>query len=517
MNFETIRLRVNDAGRTTSLVDHPAVRAAVSGKARVVERVESLFDTPDLRLTSRGVRLTAWRLGGKWMAGVRFAPPDQERAREWGCGDGDRPDWSELKRQVPEMLLEGVKGKGLVSCFTVASREERWRLEYPDGTRIVLREVRGLTSGSWGEESWHEVALESESGVTGRSLQTALALARHGEAGLEPFSAFERGVARLDPGRVVVPESVAGTALAGERLIDGLIRLGWAQLVGVGEQLAPLHAGSGARAARAAGHLSEALGGLGFLVTWWGEFLPLVWQREMLAELAWARTELDVCRERAGLLEQLRAQSIFITQPEPFSSLIQGAESDLERALQRARQAMGSVRFARLVLGMAIWLHGAEGVRAAAVESDAAHSGRLDLPVEGMARELMRGLHRAWRGVVKSEGEFGIGLLEPTREFADSLLALEQAVIWFGGLFAERKAGGYCAALDELAGATRMWRDLEARGRGWRAALAGHPHDARLSGWLEGWHAARLEGVIQTFRLARERFLTTSAPFIGRE
>ncbi|MBF0263584.1 MAG: hypothetical protein HQL97_17300, partial [Magnetococcales bacterium] len=80
MNFESIRLRVG-GDEHPPLVDHPVVRAALIGKARHVERVESLFDTPDMRLTSRGVRLTAWRLGGKWMAGARFSFLDQERVR----------------------------------------------------------------------------------------------------------------------------------------------------------------------------------------------------------------------------------------------------------------------------------------------------------------------------------------------------------------------------------------------------------------------------------------------------
>ncbi|MEO5346626.1 MAG: hypothetical protein H7834_09645 [Magnetococcus sp. YQC-9] len=522
MTFERICLRIEGVdGERAPLSEHPVVRAALTGKARRFERTESLYDTPDRLLLRRGIRLTAWRTDAKWQACVHgMTSEGGARGREWSCGDAEGPEWSGLKRQLPEALLEGVKGRELVPLFTVAMREERWRLEYPDGTRMVMWESHGLLEGSWGEESWHEVRLESETGMTVRFLQTVLALARHCAAGLEPLSPLERGVARLHPEAILSPELAGCAALPGERLVDALVRLGRAQLDGLSGQLAALRAGTGASAARAVERMLDGIAGLHDLVNWFAEFLPIGWQREMVEELLWLRGELLPCRAGDGVVGELNAQRRGVSEPERLSVWGAAVEFAREQAWQRARQATGSLRCARLLLGFAIWLHGAEGVKGAAAESDSVAIGRLDLPVEGVARELLRGLHRPLRGWAKVEIDVRAGE-EALNSPGEALLHMERAVAWFGGLFVERKAGGYCAGLSDLAGFWRAWRDMNERERLWQqlsrdrgvvAALAAREEEA-LRHWVAGWQAARMHAVVEGMELARERFVRMASPF----
>ncbi|MBF0272290.1 MAG: hypothetical protein HQL98_09535 [Magnetococcales bacterium] len=521
MTFEMVRMRVGDetgAGRT-ALAAHPVVRPALTGKPRLVERSETGFDTPERKLWRAGMTLTAHRQGLKWLATLARVPESGEVSREWECGSAERPDWSELKRHLPDALLaEGIKSKSLEPLFRIAQREERWRLEYPDGSRITIRELRGQWIGPTGEEPFHEVVLEASGGVPLRFLQTALAVGRHFSATLEPLDPVARGLSRLDPDRFVpvIREEVA--CLPGDRVCDGLVKAGEFWVRDMQAQLAPLAYGSDGIALGAVFRLLQATAGLRRLITWFGDVLPESLRRDMEGELAWLSGALSPVCAGAELSREIlpRMRRRFLDDPQ-LEGALSLALGDWQLALKQARRAVDSVRFTRLFMGFAIWLSGEEGVKAAVMESDVATRERLGAPVEGMAREVPRRLHR---GLIDA-GRKEPGFVAAPEEVAGVLTlaeGLEQALGLFGGLLAERKGTvtgmvSYRQAVMELVRAGRVVVALHEAQHLWQRRFPVGSADPVVH-LFRGWQGAGVDGALTGYRQAWEAFVAVPAPWV---
>ncbi|MBF0191845.1 MAG: hypothetical protein HQL99_12010 [Magnetococcales bacterium] len=520
MTFEIVRMRVGDetgSGRMP-LSAHPVVRPALIGKSRLVERSETCFDTPDRKLWRAGVTLTAHRQGSKWLGALGIPGRESgEASREWECGSEERPDWSELKRHLPDVLLaEGIKAKSLEAVFRIEQREERWRLEYPDGSRITIREIRGVLDGPEGEDPFHDVVLEASGGVPLRFLQTALAVGRHFSATLEPWSPVVRGLSRLDPGRFAPTLREEVSCLPGDRVSQGLVRAGEAWVREMRSQLAPLSYGSDGMALEAVSRLLQAAVGLRRLITWFGEVLPEALRRDMESELAWLSGALSPVCVGAELTRVIlpRMGARFPDYPR-LPEALSLAMGDWELALRQARRAVDSVRFTRLFMGFAIWLSGEEGVKAAVMESDVVTRERLGAPLEGMSREVMRRLHRSLSDAGKKEPGSWVAA-EEVSGLLTLAEGLEQALGLFGGLLGERKGGnlvGYRLVVTELVRGCRVVVGLHEAQQLWHRRFPVGSVDPVVH-LFRGWQGAELESALAGFRQAWEAFLAAPAPFV---
>ncbi|MBF0627305.1 MAG: hypothetical protein HQL91_03700 [Magnetococcales bacterium] len=503
MTFDSMRMRVGGATGVAPLADHPAVRAAVTGKSRVTERSAFCWDTPDLKLARGGMILTACRPGSRWQAGLSGVQAGGE-GREWECGNGERPDWGDLKRQLPEFLSEGIKIKSLEPLLTIEQREERWRLEYPDGARIVLRELRGrVTRPEGGEEQpFHDVVLEGSGGAPVRFLQTALAVGRHFSALLEPLGPVARALVRRDSTLLVPVAWHEGGGVTGERVIGALARAGAARVGWIRDQLAPLVHGVGAIRIQAAGNLIQAVAGLHRLIQSFGELLPEPLRRDMESELHWLSGELAEVAFGAGLVQATVPWmcDCFPEDAKPLEARRVRAQQAWDLALERAVRAVDSFRFTRLFMGFAIWLGSEEGLKAATMESDAGVRERLHGSVEGMARELIR---RGSRVLVEGDCAAPLEVLARA-EALDEILAL------FAGAIPERKSGVQRSAVTDLVRSARRVVELEAEQRLWQRAGSGDGPTA-VDHLFRGWQGARLEAARSDFRLTWEPFSGASS------
>lgn len=520
MTFETIRLRVGHVTGMAQLSEHPAMRAALVGKSRRLEKQAFCFDTPELLLWRQGVILCAERLGNKWQAVLTGEVEHTGLSQVWECGSEEHPDWSELKRFLAAWSVEEVKPKQLRPCLLVHRKEERWRLEYPDGARIWVHELRGQME--WlGEEGltepFHEWTLELSAGPVGRFLQSALALARHGSATLEPLSPEARGLVRLDASPLTPGQWTAVPWSSGERMIGALARTGAMRIQGMQELLVGLLYGSEGSGIAALIHLDRAVTGLRRLIGWFGEWLPEPMRRDLESELLWLSGEL-----RSGIggvhLRQQTLPRMRNRFPEIslLTEALERARQDGVLTLKQARQAVVSWRFTRLWIGLAIWMGSEEGIKGALKESEEGVRSRLALGVEEQTRELLRQLikplndwcRRGAKAVTSPEDVSGVLLLAE---------ALEEALGLCGTCWEERNPPALRQGLQALVRAGRIVVELEEEQQLWQR-LATDWSGQPVTALFRGWQGARQEAAWDEWYRAWDAFQAAPFPWnLGRE
>ncbi|NGZ05194.1 MAG: hypothetical protein G8237_02445 [Magnetococcales bacterium] len=509
MRIETIRLRMTTGSGNEMVCDHPAVRAALVGKSRREEKQEFCFDSLDLGLWRQGVQLVVERQGVRWLGQLIGLVGRSEVRQEWDCGTGEQPDWSELKRLLAACSIEEIKSKALRPCLLVHRKEEWWRLEYPDGSRLWLCEARGQLE--WlGEEGvtepFHELVVQHVAGSRLRFLQTVLALGRQGGACLEPLSPAARGLARLDPGPVTAMALERVVWEDGERAIGGLAKAGAGRIAGMLDQLAALLYGPEQACLEAVCNLERAVSGLRRLIGWFAEWMPERMHRDMDNELIWLAGEIRPACVGVDLRQ--------VTLPgmrRHFPEVVHLAEAE-ERArqeggasVQRAREAVDSFRFARLWIGLATWLSSEEGVKAALRDSEAGVRVRQQATVDEQAQTLLRPLIKPLKSAWAGWGRNVPVTLEELRELLVWAEALEDALGLCGGCCEERRASGWHEGVTVVAGAARAVVALEEERQLWQRLAAdwsGQP----VAALFRGWQGARLEGAWQDWERAWASF-----------
>ncbi|MBF0178534.1 MAG: hypothetical protein HQM03_00760 [Magnetococcales bacterium] len=513
MAYRTLRLAIGDGGRAFTLEEHPMVRMALVGKPRRVERAETFFDTPDLRLRQSGWTLTLRRRGERWFGCATSTREESEGVGEWECGLGEAtPDWGEIRRHLPEAAREGIRGRKPEALFEMTCVEERVRLEFPDGTRIQARELRGESRRDGVvEERFHELILDALSGAPQRFFHAALALARHYAAHLEPMSPADRGFVRLDAGWLApVPRRDAGVG-RGAGVLEAFTLAGSGLLQEILDNLAPLAHGSGAVRLAAAERVRGAMARLAGLFGLFHPLLPDKVRREPEAELNWLLGELEPLGEWLALERQvllpMRGRCAEYVQ---LDSILEKHGRKRQLAAERVAGVVASVRFTQLMLGFAGWLVGVEELRNSLLAAEPLLRDRLNGSGEGLAREGLRRLHkllveqggRYW----EAEGAFR----EPVEPLARAE-AIAHALELFPAWFEEKRARPYREALDGVVGRWRALVGLADARRLWDDLDSGR--DEALRALFAGWHGALLEREWEDGRRAWGQFLSAAAPF----
>ncbi|MBF0295307.1 MAG: CHAD domain-containing protein [Magnetococcales bacterium] len=513
MSYRTLRLMIGDGGQAFTMEEHPMVRMALVGKPRRLERAETFFDTPDLRLRQSGWTLTLRRRGERWFGCVASTRVERAGGGEWECGQGDAmPDWGEMRRHLPEGVREEIRGRKPEALFEMACVEERVRLEFPDGTRIQARELRGeLRRDGVVVEPFHELILDALSGAPQRFFHAALALARHYAARLEPLSPADRGFVRLDAGWLA-PVPRRGTEVGrGAGVLEAFSLAGSGLLQEILDNLAPLAHGSGATRLGAAVQARGAVARLAGLFGLFHPLLPDKVRREPESELNWLLGELEPLGEWLALerqvLQPLRRRCGEYVQLEQVSEKYARKR---QLAAERVAGVVTSVRFTQLMLGFAGWLVGVEELRNSLLATEPLLRERLQGSGEGLAREGLRRLH-------KLMGEQGGRYWEaegPFREPVEPLAwaeAIAYALELFPAWFEEKKARPYREALAGVVGSLRALVGLADARRLWDDLDPGR--DEALRALFAGWHGALLEREWEEGKRAWGLFSAAAAPF----
>lgn len=515
MTVKTVRLRIQEGNQVSPLGEHPLVRTVMVGKSRTMDRTESWFDTPDLMLRRRGIFLQARRLGGKWVGSVHFSSGGEVRSKEWVCGASDGPpDWSELKRQLPEAWQGGIKINSLELLFAIECLEERWRLEFPDGGGMTLLELHGVMRCGSVRRSFHELVLENLAESPTRFFHMALALGRHFGAVLEPLSPSTRGFVRRDVGLLEVASWNKSGCRSTDQAIEAFSTSGAALLELMLALLAPLMYGinedvvvAGERLGWVVARLSTLLGLFQFL-------LPDKLRQEMEGELTWLAGELQELDEWSGLLQHTLRPMVVHFQAYPVvSTALERAEKRQKAAIKQVLTAVESARFTQLFLGFAGFLMGEEGVRASLQETDPMQLGRMSEGADGVVRVRLRQLHKG----VCEQGRNHWSLQEiPPVPLLLGISRIHAMTTLFADVLTDNKMQQYQDVVATLYGQLRVMIRLRNEHRLW-SRLVTEKEATATHALFAGWQGAKLELSFGTLHRAWEAFLAFPVPKLHKE
>ncbi|MBF0429435.1 MAG: CHAD domain-containing protein, partial [Magnetococcales bacterium] len=342
-----------------------------------------------------------------------------------------------------------------------------------------------------------------------RFFQTVLALGRHFSGVFEPLTPLTRGFARLDPAVVPMVPWNGNRTVEGGCVSEVLSKTGESLLRWVMDHLAPLVYGLQESRQEAVINLSFAVTRLRFLLGVFHVFLPERVAQEMQTELTWFADELAPLQAWNGLLQEgLRPMRARFSDYPLLGQVIEQAEEQMELAFQQGVRAVESFRFTQLISGIAGWLIGGDGLRAALIESDPLFVERLRGPAEGVVREELRRTHKL---VVDRGRKYWRDAEGDLVEFLPFVEALSQVVLLFIELSTDKKGLRYQEAvvmldrelkgLARLVGDQRLWGELDSGA------------EEAVRHLFNGWQGARMEQGVRGCKRSWEGFMASPVPF----
>jgi inorganic triphosphatase YgiF len=492
-----LKLRLPRAA-LAALRRHPALRAAVRGRARRESLAAAYYDTPDCALARHGIALRVRRERGSWVqalkAGGTAAGGLSERSEdEWSLGRGARrpsPDLSLFATTpVGRAAARAVRAAAFRPVFATTVERTSLPLAFGDGTTAVAAiDVGRVRSASGRRASMAicELELELREGDVARLFELALALVADLPLAVEPRSKAQRGYALAasapaKPRHAQAPEYVrdasAGAAIA------AILRSALAQVEGNADGAATSDDPEwvhqlrvGLRRVRAALALARAL----------------------VVDDA-SRTTADEARRIAGVLGRARDLDVFAVETLPPLAAAVGASdegiaalaAEVQRRRVRARAEVSAVLrsqpFQRLLLNA--------GALAAVL---AAHPGTATL--RGFAQDALRRRHKQ---LVRAGNALESSTPDERHRVRIAAKKLRYAAEFLALPFPSRRVDAYRNALtgvqevlgrvNDAASATALAADVCGKGTPGAALVA-------------GWAAARAAGEEAELRRAWKRF-----------
>jgi inorganic triphosphatase YgiF len=349
-----LELRPGDAA---SLAEHPALRRAALGPARVQHLRTIYFDTAGCALAHAGISLRL-RTGGprqiqtvKW--GENGAGGLFERGELEAPVDGDRPDLAavpdeELRARIAVLLGD----EPLEPVFeTDMRRTQRMLRDGGDEWSADLDEGE-LRAGD-ASERLCELELELRHGEVARLYEMALELLESFELWPGTRSKAERGYA-LRTGEAPVPYKAPAVELPEGTTLDAALReVGRSCLSQVSGNLAAVLHGSDPEA------VHQMRVGVRRMRSVFSVFRPLLpgEPTELLRQhLRWLARELGSLRDVDVFLDEILAPLFALRDDKGLERLREEAEALRTERRRHLREQLRSRRFTRLVLELGHWI-----------------------------------------------------------------------------------------------------------------------------------------------------------------
>jgi inorganic triphosphatase YgiF len=497
-----------DAAGAAALRHHPLVLAHALGQPQQRRLTSLYFDTPDLHLRRNGLGLRVRHGAGRWTQTLK----DDGRVH---AGLHSRGEWESPVREpradldalralpVPEAAREVLAAEGLTErlapLFGVRVRRTLWRLRLAGGDEVELALDEGELRTMANAERVREVELELLSGAPGTLFEFALALAQTLALRPDDTSKAARGYALLE-GRSPGPVKAEPLALAASMTVEqALVAIVGTTLSQVQRNAAGVMQGSDPECVH---QMRVGLRRLRSALRLFADVAPL--PQALHDDIAWLGGALGGARDwevlGGGTLPALVAANPGETGLAPLQD---AALERAARARASAAEAVGSQRYARCVLQMGAWLHGASW-RAGE------HAAGLAAPLSGFAAHALarrharlqrRGTHLDTADAAKRHrARIAAKRLRYASEFFASLYPARRATRFVGRLTALQDALGW---LNDAAVADTLLRELA------RDAPALEASAAFARGWLGG----RAEGRVRQLRNLWRRYAKTAPPW----
>lgn len=471
------------------LTRHPALQTLQRTEPRIEQLHTLYYDTAARDLAQAGIALRVRRSGAQWIqtlkAGGRSAGGLHQRVElEWPLADAALDLGRLADTPYAELFADEHMRDGLAPVFETEFERTAIVLGFADGTTAELALDRGVVRAGTRSEPISEIEIELLSGNAQSLFDFALALSENIPLRLGYLSKAERGDA-LATGRARRPRKASPIALDPAWTAMQALRhivLGCLAHMQANEQ--------GVLDAGEAEYLHQLRVGLRRLRSCIG-LLRFVASKQSHAGLA------DELRWLSGELGPARDWDVYVEETLPSLRKAVPAIDALEPAIQRlrtqygarARQAVSSPRYARLLLQLARRCD----LDDFGLTSDARPKRiAFDEPVGKLAKWVLRKRHRRLR-------RHGGALLDMTAQARHGVRIeakkLRYAAEFFGSLYAVEKVAAYVDALRDLQDTLGVLNDAAQTERLTGEAARAHAQsaDAQIVGAVCEWEAARTE------------------------
>lgn len=438
-----------DPAHVEALRAHALLARHALGAPVRQQMLTTYFDTPDLYFSRHRAALRVRQTDAGWVQTLKDGNQVQG-------GLHSRNEWEEvIEEGVPDLaalreaigpdspwfkrLADQQLQQKLAPVFSNRIDRTAWQLHFPDGQQAELVLDQGELRRGMQCETISEIELELKSGDAAPMFDLALLLQQEFPLRLGNASKSARGYAMMHP---APPPLARAEPLA----LDAAMCVEEALQTIAGNCIAQIQGNeAGVMQGSDPEHVHQMRVGLrrlGSLMKLFEDLAPL--PAPLALELRWLSGELGAARDWEVLAGDTLSQRMREASGEPALALLQQAAL-LEAAQLRGRAgaAVGSVRYASLLLHLVAWLHGARWRRGAAPEQIEA----LAAPLKDFAR---RALKQGWRRIARRARNLAHAAAPARHRLRIAAKRMRYATEFFASLYPARKVRTLVDALGAL-------------------------------------------------------------------
>jgi triphosphatase len=479
-----------DPAQADVLRNHALLKKYAAKAPLRQQMTTTYFDTQDLYFSRHRAALRVRQTDTGWVQTLKDGNQVQgglHSRNEWEVEvDEGMPDLAALREIVGaaspwfDRLANPDLQARIEPVFSSRIDRTAWMLQFPDGQHAELVLDQGELERGALREPISEIELELKSGDAAPLFDFALELQQEVPLRLGNASKSARGYALMHPAPapLVKAEPVQlKSAMRAEEALKAIAANCIAQIQG--NEAGVLQGGDPEHVHQ----MRVGLRRLRSLLKLFEDAAPL--PAGLDQELRWLGEELGAARDWEVLAGDTLSQLMHAHPGEPaLLPLQQAALAEARARRAKAGQALGSVRYARLVLRLVAWLHGERWRQDAAPEQQQA----LAAPVKRFARHALkegkRRMERRARKLAAADA--------PARHrLRIAAKRMRYATEFFSSLYAPRQVRPFVRALSALQDTLGQLNDAALTRKTLRELAAQQPAQALGSGFVIGVLTAR--------------------------
>lgn len=435
-----------DPSHLTRLLRHPLLKAHTRQKLPTQRLLSIYYDTPDLTLHKSRTAVRLRKIGKRWIQTVKT----EGRV---SAGLHERPEWEYETAEntlnfeqledptLRDFFADDTLLHTLRPVFTTEFSRVRRILEWPSGEVAELAIDHGEIRAGDRNQRLCEVELELKTGAPGRLFEFALALQETIPLKLENVSKAERGYQ-------LAANTTASPARARTPLLDPQLSTSAAFVHIAQSCIAHVQANEGGVVQNDdpefVHQMRVAVRRLRSAFSVFSETMDRPHANPIREELRWLTKELDDARNWDVFVVHTLPPIASAFPEHPGFTWLTNQSAELQtQARTRARAAVASIRYQRLLLNFGAWL--TTGVWQA--QPTPVIVGTTEAPITTFAARVLQRRHRS----LKKRGKHWETLAPAERHHVRiSTKKLRYAAEFFATLYPHKRTRRYIAALAQL-------------------------------------------------------------------
>ena len=474
-----------EPAQADALRGHALLKKYATGAPVRQQMTTTYFDTPDLYFSRHRAALRVRQAGTGWVHTLKDGNQVQgglHSRNEWEAEiDQDAPDLAALRELVGatspwfDRLADEKLQRRIEPVFSNRIDRTAWTLQFPGGQQAELVLDQGELQRGALHEPISEIELELKSGDAAPLFDFALALQQDIPLRLGNASKSARGYAMMHPAPPPLVKAEPVQLKSGMRAEEALKALAASCIAQIQGNEAGVTQGSDPE------HLHQMRVGLRrlrSLLRLFEDAAPL--PEGMDQELRWLGEELGSARDWEVLAEDTLSQLMHAHPGEPvLLPLQQAALAEARARRATAGEALGAVRYARLMLRLIAWLHGERWRQDAAPEQQQA----LDAPVKGFARRVLK---QGERRMARRGRKLAAADAPARHRLRIAAKRMRYATEFFASLYSPHQVRPFVRALSSLQDTLGQLNDAAVTRKALRELAAQQPAQALGAGFVIG-------------------------------